>query len=317
MNFEIIDEEFKNSIFILPVALSVSVPYFDGSSSFLAYPTPTDSFAMTYLYLEVRPASSDGLLLLNSQLGGTDFIALALREGRVELWYDLGQGAVNITSTVTLALNEWHTIQVSRTRQDGELIVDGSPAVTGQSPGSFTFLQLSSDLYVGGAPMPSSLPAQLRTLSSYRGCVREVRVSRFVNSGLDLIADAVSGQGVTECPNLDLCTLNSCQNGGTCMNTLESFECECVAGFTGSQCETNICDLGNPCENNGVCFVTAEEPDLLQCSCSAPFTGDTCAESKFKVYKDVVVQMLLVLYKHSSYSYSYDHLLASGYCMIV
>ena len=317
MNFEIINEEFKNSIFILPVALSVSVPYFDGSSSFLAYPTLTDSFTMTYLYLEVRPASSDGLLLLNSQLGGTDFIALALREGRVELWYDLGQGAVNITSTVTLALNEWHTIQVSRTRQDGELIVDGSPAVTGQSPGSFTFLQLSSDLYVGGAPMPSSLPAQLRTLSSYRGCVREVRVSRFVNSGLDLIADAVSGQGVTECPNLDLCTLNSCQNGGMCMNTLESFECECVAGFTGSQCETNICDLGNPCENNGVCFVTAEEPDLLQCSCSAPFTGDTCAESKFKVYKDVVVQMLLVLYKHSSYSYSYDHLLASGYCMIV
>lgn len=262
------------------VVLSVTVPYFDGSASFISFPTLTNSFSMTFLYLDIRPASSDGLILLNRQLNGPDFIAIVLRGARVELWYDLGQGAVNITSQVMLSLDEWHTIQVSRSGRDGELMVDGNSVVSGTSPGTFTLLQLSSDLYVGGAPMPSSLPVQLRTLSGYHGCVRELRVARFVESRVDLMADARNGQGVTECPNLSLCDSDSCQNGGTCVNTLESFVCECVPGFTGGQCEVDLCVVSNPCQNNGVCYVQSEDPTTLLCNCSAPFTGQTCTESK-------------------------------------
>lgn len=258
----------------------MTVPYFDGSTSFISFPTLINAFSMTFLYLDIRPASSDGLILLNTQLNGPDFIAIALRGGRVELWYDLGQGAFNITSQVSLSLNEWHTIQVSRSGRVGELMVDDNPSVSGISPGYFTLLQLSSDLYVGGAPMPSSLPVQLRTLSGFRGCVRELREARFVNSRVDLIADARFGQGVTECPNLNLCASNSCQNGGTCVNTLESFTCECAPGFTGGLCEIDICAVSNPCQNNGVCYVDSEDPTTLLCNCSAPFVGQTCAESK-------------------------------------
>ncbi len=236
---------------------------------------------MTFLYLEVRPSSADGLLLLNTQLTGPDFIAIALRRGRVELWYDLGQGAVNITSTEPLALDTWHSIQASRSGRDGMLIVDNATAVTGTSPGSYRLLQISSDLYLGAAPTPLSLPVQLRELYGFQGCVREFRTSR--TGTVDLIGDSTSGRGITECPDLQTCGPESCMNGGTCSNTIDQFTCGCAEGFTGARCEVDICQVSNFCQNNGVCFVEAREGGTelqLRCNCSAPFSGDTCTESE-------------------------------------
>lgn len=33
------------------------------------------------------------------------------------------------------------------------------------------------------------------------------------------------------------CTSGPCQNGGTCLDLINMFECQCVPGFTGNQCE--------------------------------------------------------------------------------
>lgn len=259
--------------------LAVTIPYFDGRATYIAYPMLTNSFSMTSLYLEVRPASLDGLILVNYQLGGLDFIAIAMRDGRVELWYDLGQGAVTITSRTPVSLNEWHSIEVYRSGRAGELMVDDTPAVLGTSPGSFTMLQVNSDLYVGGAPMPVSLPIELRGLSWFNGCIREIR-TQVPSSTVDLTADAILGQGVSECPALDICNATTCSNEGTCTNTVDSFVCECVPGFTGSRCEVDVCAVSSPCLNNGVCY--AEVGGILQCNCSAPFTGPTCTERKYR-----------------------------------
>ena len=265
--------------FVVHVVLAVTLPYFDGRATYIAYPMLTNSFSTTSLYLEVRPASLDGLILVNYQLGGVDFIAIAMRDGIVELWYDLGQGPVTITSRTPVSLEEWHSILVSRSGRLGELMVDDAPAVSGTSPGSFTMLQVNSDLYVGGAPMPVSLPVELRSLSWFNGCIREIR-TQVQGSTLDLIADAISGQGVSECPALDVCDVTTCSNNGICTNTVDSFVCECVPGFTGSRCEVDLCAVNSPCLNNGMCY--AEDGDVLLCNCSAPFTGPTCMERKYQ-----------------------------------
>ena len=250
----------------------------------IAYPTLTNAFSVTFLYMEVRPASPDGLLLLNTQLNGPDFVAVAMRGGRAELWYDLGQGPVNITSVQTLTLNAWHSIQVSRSGRNGELMVDDSPPVAGSAPGSFTMLQISSDLYLGASPTPASLPLPLRSLGGFHGCVRALRTARLAATPTDLIGAAVSGRGISECPNLDVCDATRCLNGGTCVNTVDDFQCMCEVGFMGRTCELDLCQLSSPCQNNGVCF--AEEVGnsevQLRCNCSAPFTGQNCTESEFK-----------------------------------
>ena len=35
-----------------------------------------------------------------------------------------------------------------------------------------------------------------------------------------------------------LCTATPCQNGGTCLETGNNRTCDCVAGYTGQDCET-------------------------------------------------------------------------------
>ncbi len=55
---------------------------------------------------------------------------------------------------------------------------------------------------------------------------------------------------------LNSCSSGPCQNGGTCENLPNSFNCTCPAGYTGFACETNINDCEpDPCQN-GMCEVS-------------------------------------------------------------
>lgn len=60
----------------------------------------------------------------------------------------------------------------------------------------------------------------------------------------------------------DNCTSNPCNNGGKCENLLGGYECNCVEGWTGTNCETDVnecaifagTDLG--CQNGAGCANT-------------------------------------------------------------
>ena len=38
--------------------------------------------------------------------------------------------------------------------------------------------------------------------------------------------------------DIDNCANRTCQNGGSCTDGINSYSCNCVAGFTGNHCET-------------------------------------------------------------------------------
>ena len=211
-------------------------------------------FATTALTLEIRPSSPNGLVLFNQQMDGVDYIAVILRDGVVEFWYNLGSGAAIISSMEPVELYVWHTIEVYRSGASGQLIVDGTLPVSGSSEGDYTGLQLGDPLYIGGVSdsAAGNLPLQFSKIGGYQGCIRSV--SSFAVPLL-LISDAISGVGVQECPLLP-CT-------------------------------------SSPCLNNGVCFVeTGNGSSGQQCLCSLPFTGETCAESKFSCRCIVTICML-------------------------
>ncbi|XP_060784088.1 milk fat globule EGF and factor V/VIII domain containing b [Neoarius graeffei] len=79
----------------------------------------------------------------------------------------------------------------------------------------------------------------------------------------------------------DSCKVNVCQNGGTCVTTVEkdSFICICSDGFTGDTCnetETGPCHP-NPCKNDGVC--EPQRGDVFEgylCKCQKGFEGTHC-----------------------------------------
>lgn len=58
--------------------------------------------------------------------------------------------------------------------------------------------------------------------------------------------------------NIDDCMSDPCQNGGTCIDGIDTYSCECAPGFEGSHCEENR----NECALN-VCVHVKDCRDLV------------------------------------------------------
>ncbi|KAG5847511.1 hypothetical protein ANANG_G00126820 [Anguilla anguilla] len=68
-----------------------------------------------------------------------------------------------------------------------------------------------------------------------------------------------------------------CLNGGTCHPTsATSHECLCLPGFNGTKCENNVDDCpGHRCENGGTCL---DGVNTYNCQCPPEWTGTFCTE---------------------------------------
>ena len=273
---------------------------FSGDNSYLSYNSLQNAFAITVIKVEINPNASTGLILYNGQVNnGLDYIALLLRNGFVELHYDLGFGPTTIVSNSTISLQEWHIIEVWRNGPQGQLIVDNLiPAVGAVSQG--TMLQLGDSLYLGGVRQYFTLPVELDIETGFNGCIRMLTVSS-ADVPISLISSAIDGAGIGECSNVLACLNDPCQNGATCSNTNfdSSFSCSCLAGFTGATCDTIVTDCADPfyCSNGGECFPVLTDNVLVDnCECSLPFEGETCTESELVKPVHCVIIVICLLF---------------------
>ena len=71
------------------------------------------------------------------------------------------------------------------------------------------------------------------------------------------------------------CISNPCLKGENCVpNEIQtSYECLCPASFTGTNCENRLTCWSNPCENGGSCV---EYVDSYNCTCPANWIGSHC-----------------------------------------
>ena len=72
---------------------------------------------------------------------------------------------------------------------------------------------------------------------------------------------------------IDECQSNPCKNNGTCIDLIGSFNCNCTAGFNGTQCENNIDDCPSHGCFNGTCV---DGINSFTCDCNPGFNGTSC-----------------------------------------
>ena len=70
------------------------------------------------------------------------------------------------------------------------------------------------------------------------------------------------------------CSSNPCLNEGKCVDEINGFKCECLAGFRGRLCEEDINEcLEQPCENGGECTDIVND---YVCRCPHGWFGKRC-----------------------------------------
>ncbi|XP_070562288.1 uncharacterized protein [Ptychodera flava] len=75
--------------------------------------------------------------------------------------------------------------------------------------------------------------------------------------------------------DVDECQSEPCFNGGTCEDLLGGYTCDCSAPYEGVHCQIENTCLPNPCLNDGTCSFNAAHENHT-CSCIAGFTGTVC-----------------------------------------
>ena len=76
------------------------------------------------------------------------------------------------------------------------------------------------------------------------------------------------------------CDPASCNSNGDCIEVVGGgFVCDCEDGWGGEFCDEDTLDdcLSEPCENGGSC---TDGRNNYNCSCILPWAGETCASSK-------------------------------------
>lgn len=74
--------------------------------------------------------------------------------------------------------------------------------------------------------------------------------------------------------DVDDCLMKPCANGATCLDGVNRFSCICPVGFTGRFCTVNLDDCASrPCLNGGRCL---DRAGGFTCVCPLKFTGVNC-----------------------------------------
>lgn len=84
---------------------------------------------------------------------------------------------------------------------------------------------------------------------------------------IGILTLSISCETGSPCDSLD------CINGVCAIDTMGNPICVCFSGYSGQNCEIDICGSSNPCQNGGTCSVT---DDIVSCDCPDGYMGNNC-----------------------------------------
>ena len=186
-----------------------------------------------------------------------------------------GGGTVIVTTAIDVNdANEFVSITAGGQRFDFFFGSENLPDCDLQeSSADLTPAEMAS--FLQNATAAGVVPVTVSPVGLTTPCVDPSVTVQVINYAIGFSCDCQVGFTGASCEtNIDDCQVDTCANGGTCLDGVESVLCECVTGFTGDFCDvpTDEC-ASSPCQNDGACF---DSVNTFFCSCPTGFEGDFC-----------------------------------------
>ncbi|XP_048865233.1 cadherin EGF LAG seven-pass G-type receptor 1-like isoform X2 [Brienomyrus brachyistius] len=137
----------------------------------------------------------------------------------------------------------------------GSQLGNYSCAAQGTQTGPKKSLDLTGPLLLGGVPnLPEDFPVQNL---DFVGCMRNLTID---SKPMDM-ASFIANNGTTAgcAAKRDFCSTSVCQNGGTCVNTWNTYYCNCPLSYGGKNCEQA---MPSPRHFDGHALVSWFDPDI-------------------------------------------------------
>ncbi|XP_028656704.2 protocadherin Fat 4 [Erpetoichthys calabaricus] len=203
------------------------------------------------LSMEFATVGNNSLLLYNydnKEDSGSEFLALEIVNGRLQLSYNLGNGTVMLSPKKFIADGRFHGVIASRSGKVGFINVDNCSNETSgfcysrtEGLGSERTLDVgSNNMVFGGIKSIDSIlsrPGQVRS-NDFIGCVKNMRLN-----GIPLEpSQALTYRNIHDrCSRIGWdCKSGVCLNGATCVDLWSFHLCQCPKDFTGVDCGTKI-----------------------------------------------------------------------------
>ncbi|XP_070578769.1 neurexin-3-like isoform X11 [Ptychodera flava] len=199
-----------------------------------------------------RTNEPNGVLMYNNgEKAMSDFFAMELLDGYLNMILDLGSGAIKLKCHPnTLNDGQWHSVKVEKNKKQGTVQVD-----EGVTPffvsGDNERLDLEGNFFIGGTDTSLEAEKLPREMWSgmlghgFVGCMRDMVMNR---RSVDLAEIARSksvpdvGLYCTDQPAQ--CENQPCRNGGICSEGWNRFICDCSnTRYTGDTCYEDAATL--------------------------------------------------------------------------
>uniref|UniRef100_A0A3P9P5M8 Neurexin 3a n=1 Tax=Poecilia reticulata TaxID=8081 RepID=A0A3P9P5M8_POERE len=174
------------------------------------------------LSFQFKTEASESLLLYFDDGGYCDFLQLGVVEGRLQLRFSIDCAETTVVSDRRVDDGSWHAATLSRYNLRTVLVLDGQAKADEVKP-QRQFMKIVSDLFLGGVPQDIrngalTLPT-VRTMQPFRGTITDLKFGSSQPLFLGSLKVPLESEG--------WCTVNPCENGGTCMVIDGEPVCDC------------------------------------------------------------------------------------------
>ncbi|XP_074547931.1 neurexin 3a isoform X2 [Halichoeres trimaculatus] len=174
------------------------------------------------LSFQFKSDASEALLLYFDDGGYCDFLQLAVVEGRLQLRFSIDCAETTVVSDRRVDDGNWHFATLSRYNLRTVMILDGQVKADEVRPQRL-FMKIISDLFLGGVPQDIhsaalTLPT-VRNMQPFRGSITDLKYGGSQPLFLGSLKVPLESEG--------WCTVNPCENGGTCSVVDGEPVCDC------------------------------------------------------------------------------------------